>query len=167
MKASQARLDIAVGAFLLLAFATLMALAIASTNGRHNLNAEQITLSARFSNIGELRVRAPVKIGGVTVGEVASVELDRESYEALVRIQVDGTVAIPADSSIGIYTAGLLGDRYLGISPGGDPELLKDGGDILFTQSAVVLEELISKFVFNGNDDKKTGDATQSTTEAR
>lgn len=162
MKASQARLDIAVGAFLLLAFATLMALAVASTNGRHNLNAEQMQLAARFSNIGELRVRAPVKIGGVTIGEVAAVELDRDSYEALVRLKVDKSVVIPADSSIGIYTAGLLGDRYLGISPGGDPEALKDGDEILFTQSAVVLEQLISKFLFNAEDGKHKDDAAKS-----
>ncbi len=167
MKANQARLDIAVGAFLLLAFATLMALAVASTNGRHNLSVEQVQLSARFSNIGELRIRAPVKIGGVTVGEVATVELDRESYEALVRIKVDSTVAIPADSSIGIYTAGLLGDRYLGISPGGDPESLKDGDEILFTQSAVVLEQLISKFLFNGQDDKEADQTPKSETEQK
>lgn len=167
MKASQARLDIAVGAFLLLAFATLMALAVASTNGRHNLSVEQMQLGARFSNIGELRVRAPVKIGGVTIGEVASVELDRDSYEALVRIKVDNTVAIPADSSIGIYTAGLLGDRYLGISPGGDPETLKNGDEILFTQSAVVLEQLISKFLFNGNDGKATDKSDPSAAEQK
>lgn len=167
MKANQARLDIAVGAFLLLAFATLMALAVASTNGRHNLSVEQLQLSARFSNIGELRVRAPVKIGGVTVGEVAAVELDRESYEALVRIKVDTTVAIPADSSIGIYTAGLLGDRYLGISPGGDPEMLKEGDEILFTQSAVVLEELISKFLFNSQDGKQADQTPKSAAEQK
>lgn len=150
MKASQARLDIAVGLFLLLAFATLMVLAFASTNGRMPMGGDYFQVKARFSNIGELRVRAPVKIGGVTIGKVRSVVIDPATYEAIVSLDIQQDIAIPADSSAGIFTAGMLGDRYIGITPGGDTEMLGAGDEIMLTQSAIVLEQLISKFIFGG-----------------
>ncbi|PIV33743.1 MAG: outer membrane lipid asymmetry maintenance protein MlaD [Lysobacterales bacterium CG02_land_8_20_14_3_00_62_12] len=156
MKASQARLDIAVGLFLLLAFATLMVLAFASTNGRMPMSGDYFQVKARFANIGELRLRAPVKIGGVTIGKVSAVVMDPTTYEAIVSLDIQKSVAIPADSSAGIFTAGMLGDRYIGITPGGDTEMLAGGDEVMLTQSAIVLEQLISKFIFGGGrkDDK-------------
>lgn len=160
MSQSKAGLDIAVGAFLLLAFVTLMALAFSSTNGRMpTLDSDSYRITARFANIGELRVRAPVKIGGVRVGEIAAIDLDPKTFEAVVSMDLYRSAGdIPADSSARILTAGLLGDRYIGISPGGDPEPLHAGDELLLTQSAVILEELISKFVFGNADDGKNKD---------
>jgi phospholipid/cholesterol/gamma-HCH transport system substrate-binding protein len=163
MSTSKARLDIAVGLFLLLGFATLMLLAVASTNGRLPMRADDIyQVTARFSNIGELRVRAPVKIGGVSIGEIASVDLDPKTFEAVVTLDIRRSAGeIPSDSSAGIFTAGLLGDRYIGITPGGDVESLAQGDEILLTQSAVVLEQLISKFMFGSADkNEKTEEET-------
>jgi len=167
MSASKSRIDLAVGVFLLLAFATLMVLAISSTNGRLPvIDDNSYQVSARFSNISELRVRAPVKIGGVRVGEIADIQLDPLTFEAVVTLELRRSAGeIPGDSSAGIYTAGLLGDRYVGITPGGDPEPLADGDDMLLTQSAVVLEDLISKFIF-GNADNKKSDANDSSEES-
>lgn len=158
MSTSKTRVDIAVGVFLLLAFVTLMVLAVSSTNGRLPvIDDASYKVSARFSNISELRVRAPVKIGGVRVGEIADIQLDPQTFEAVVTLELRRSAGeIPSDSSAGIYTAGLLGDRYLGITPGGDPEPLGDGDEMLLTQSAVVLEDMISKFIFGNADDKKS-----------
>lgn len=163
MSTSKARLDIAVGLFLALAFATLMVLAVASTNGRLPVGGDDTyPVIARFSNIGELRVRAPVKIGGVSIGEIAKMELDPISFEAVVTLDIRRSAGeIPSDSSAGIFTSGLLGDRYIGITPGGDPEPLAAGDEILLTQSAVVLEQLISKFMF-GSADKSETDKKES-----
>jgi phospholipid/cholesterol/gamma-HCH transport system substrate-binding protein len=168
MSASKTRVDIAVGLFLLLAFATLMALAVSSTNGRLPvIDDAGYRVIARFNNISELRVRAPVKIGGVRVGEIADIQLDPQTFEAVVTLELRRSAGeIPADSSAGIFTAGLLGDRYVGITPGGDPEPLGEGDEMLLTQSAVVLEEMISKFIFGNADDEKSdsNDASEENT---
>lgn len=158
MSTSKNRVDLAVGVFLLLAFATLMVLAISSTNGRLPvLDAASYKVTARFSNISELRVRAPVKIGGVRVGEISDIRLDPKTFEAVVTLELGRSAGdIPADSSASIVTAGLLGDRYVRILPGGDPEPLADGDEMLLTQSAVVIEDLISKFVFGNANNKKS-----------
>lgn len=158
MSTSKNRVDLAVGVFLLLAFATLMVLAISSTNGRLPVvDDASYKVTARFSNISELRVRAPVKIGGVRVGEIADIQLDPKTFEAVVTLELRRSAGeIPADSSAAVYTAGLLGDRYIGITPGGDPEPLTDGDEMLLTQSAVVLEQLISKFIFGNTGDKNS-----------
>ena len=149
-----------VGVFLLLAFATLLVLAFATTNGNLGLGGGSYQLIAKFSNVGDLRSHAPVKIGGVVVGEVAKISLDRKNYSAVVTLALDPTYKnLPADTSAKILTAGLLGERYIGLDPGGDPETLPSGGEIVYTQSAVVLEDLISKFVF-GAGGKKPGAAT-------
>lgn len=166
MSTSKNRVDLAVGVFLLLAFATLMVLAISSTNGRLPvLDAASYKVTARFSNISELRVRAPVKIGGVRVGEISDIQLDPKTFEAVVTLELGRSAGdIPADSSASIVTAGLLGDRYVRILPGGDPEPLADGDELLLTQSAVVIEDLISKFVF-GNADNKQSDSNDNAEE--
>ena len=141
--------ELAVGAFLLLALATLLVLAFATTNGKLNWGHGQYLLIAKFSNVGDLRTHAPVKISGVAVGEVAKITLDQKNYSAVVTLALDPAYKnLPADTNAKILTAGLLGERYIGLDPGGDPETLPSGGEIIYTQSAVVLEDLISKFIF-------------------
>ena len=145
-----------VGAFILMGFACALVLAFASTNSQDRLGGETYGVKARFSNTGELKIGAPVKIAGVKVGEVADVSLDPQTFDALVDLRLAGGTEIPADSSAAIYTSGLLGERYVGLSPGGDPRPLAEGDEILLTQSAVVLEQLIGKYMFGaGGDDKK------------
>ena len=152
-----------VGAFILMGFACALVLAFASTNSQDRLGGETYGVKARFSNTGELKLGAPVKIAGVKVGEVADVKLDPQTFDALVELRLAGGTEIPADTSAAIYTSGLLGERYVGLAPGGDPRPLGDGDEILFTQSAVVLEQLISKYVFDaGGDDKKKPDSTST-----
>lgn len=157
MNASGNRFEIGVGLFLLLGLATLLVLAFASTNGKVGFGASTYEVKARFSNIGELRVRAPVKVGGVAIGEVARIELDPEEFEALVTLKIDSRFdQIPDDSSAGVFTSGLLGERYVGISIGGSPDVLGNGDELLLTQSAVILEQLIGKFIFGGDDATST-----------
>jgi phospholipid/cholesterol/gamma-HCH transport system substrate-binding protein len=157
------RVELAVGAFLLLALATLLVLAFASTNRKFGLGGSAYRLTAKFGNIGELRVHAPVKIGGVIVGQVARIELDPKSYEAVVTLALQPAYKnLPADTTTKILTAGLLGDRYVSLDPGGDPETLPSGGELIYTQNAVVLEDLISRFIFGGGR-KKDDVPTEST----
>jgi len=151
MSASKPRTELAVGLFLLLSFLILLALAFTSTNGRLPFTGQSYDVVAKFSNIGELKLRAPVKIGGVTIGEVGRVELDPVTFDAVVTLRIDRRYdEIPADSAAGVFTSGLLGERYVGISPGGDLDMLADGDEIFLVQSAVVLEDLIAKFIFDG-----------------
>lgn len=155
--------ELAVGTFLLLGLATLLVLAFASTNGKLGFGGARYELIARFSNVGELRKHAPVKIGGVVVGEVANVALDRKNYSAVVTLALDPVYnGLPADTDARILTAGLLGERYVGLDPGGDPETLPSGGEIIYTQSAVVLEELIGKFIFGAGGKKPGAPASDS-----
>lgn len=151
------KIEWSVGAFIVMGFACALVLAFASTNSQDRLGGGGYELRARFANLGELKVRAPVKIAGVKVGEVADVKLDAQAYEAVVTLRLTAAAGeLPADSSAAIYTSGLLGERYIGITPGGDPEVLAPGDEILLTQSAVVLEQLIGKYLFGGAEDKKS-----------
>ena len=145
------RLEFAVGAFLLLALASLLVLAIASTNGKLGLGGDSYPLIARFSTIGQLRASAPVKIGGVVVGQVADIQLDPVKFDSVVTLAIDNQFKdLPADTSAGIFTSGLLGESYVGLAPGGDPETLKAGDEIALTQSAVDLMQLVGKYMFSG-----------------
>ena len=145
------RLEFAVGAFLLLAMASLLVLAIASTNGKFGFGGDSYPLKARFSSIGQLRVAAPVKIGGVTVGKVSEIGLDPVKFDSVVTLAIDGRYKdLPADTSAGIFTSGLLGESFVGLSPGGDIEVLKPGDEIVITQAAVDLMQLVGKYMFSG-----------------
>ncbi len=147
------KLEWSVGAFIVLGFACALVLAFASTNSQDRIGGGSYEVTARFSNLGELKARAPVKIAGVRVGEVASIALDPQSYDAIVTLRLAAAAGeLPADTSAAIYTSGLLGERYIGLSPGGDPEPLGPGDEIMLTQSAVVLEQLIGKYMFGGDD---------------
>src|SRR5258708_34473601 len=106
-------------------------------------------ISAKFENIGGLKVRAPVKSAGVVVGRVGDIRFDNESFEAVVALNIDGRYQFPKDSSAKILTSGLLGEQYIGLSPGGDSVNLKSGDTLKLTQSAAVLENLIGQFLNN------------------
>ncbi|HCH0556881.1 outer membrane lipid asymmetry maintenance protein MlaD [Pseudoxanthomonas sp. X-1] len=158
MAARGPRLEFAVGAFLLLALASLLVLALASTNRSFGFGGGGYDLKARFTNLGQLRVQAPVKIGGVVVGQVANIALDPKTFDSVVTLRIDGQYkALPADTSAGIFTSGLLGENYIGLSPGGDPDVLKAGDEITYTQPAVDLLQLVGKYMFSGGG-KPAGD---------
>ena len=145
------RLEFSVGAFLLLALASLLVLAVASTNQRFGMGGGDYVLKARFSQVGQLRPQAPVKVGGVTIGQVADIQLDPARYDSIVTLSLDGKFKdLPADTSAGIFTSGLLGESYIGLQPGGDPDVLKSGDEIVFTQPAVDLIQLVGKYMFSG-----------------
>ena len=155
------KVELASGVFLMLGVAALIWLATQATNYGQEIGEETYFVSARFSNVAELKDKAPVKIGGVTVGMVESITLDPVTFDAVVQFKIDMRYdEIPADTSAAILTSGVLGDRYIGLEPGGDIEVLQDGDELFITQSAVVLEQLISKFLFNTDGKNKAdGDA--------
>lgn len=107
-------------------------------------------VSANFSNATGVSVGSDVRIGGIKIGVVTATDLDPQTYEAVIRMHVSEDTALPADSSAAIVGSGLLSDKFIQITPGGDEKMLADGGKIEFTQSSVSLEELIGKFVFSG-----------------
>jgi phospholipid/cholesterol/gamma-HCH transport system substrate-binding protein len=144
------KVEVTSGIFLLMGIAALLWLATEATDYGMQLGDETYLVTANFSNVADLKTRAPVKIGGVTVGLVESIRLDPVMFDAVVEMQIDQRFSdIPTDTSASILTSGVLGDRYVGLEPGGAMEALSDGDQILVTQSAVVLENLISKFLFN------------------
>ena len=149
-------LDLWVGIFVAIGLASLLFLALKVGNLSGSNMGETYRLEARFDNIGGLKVRAPVKSAGVVVGRVADVRFDPESYLAIVGMNVDGRFRFRRDTFATINTSGLLGEQYIGFEVGGDMEMLKAGDAIKKTQSAVVLEKLISQFMFNkAAEDKK------------
>ncbi|MQP75112.1 outer membrane lipid asymmetry maintenance protein MlaD [Stenotrophomonas sp. MYb238] len=158
------RLEFSVGAFLLLALASLLVLAVASTNQRFGVGGGDYVLKARFSQIGQLRKQAPVKVGGVTIGQVADIQLDPVKYDSIVTLALDGKFKdLPADTSAGIFTSGLLGESYIGLQPGGDPDVLKSGDEIAFTQPAVDLIQLVGKYMFSGGGNNNASESAPGT----
>ena len=138
-----------VGLFVLLGLIAVVFLALKAANLASFNTGPSYSLSAKFDNIGGLKVRAPVKSAGVTVGRVKSIVLDPQSYQGLVTVEIDSRIRFPADTSAKILTAGLLGDQYIGLEPGGSDKNLDSGDQIKMTQSAVVLETLIGQFLYN------------------
>lgn len=157
------RLEFAVGAFLLLALASLLVLAFASTNRQFGGGGDTYPLTARFSTLGQLRLQAPVRIGGVAVGRVAKIDLDPKRFDAVVTLDIDRRYQLPADTSAGIFTSGLLGESYIGLQPGGDPKNLKSGEEIAYTQPAVDLIQLAGKYMFGGGSASAPADANSAT----
>lgn len=144
------KVEIASGIFLLLGVAALVWLALRATDYGQEIGDETYTISARFANIGDLRDRAPVKIGGVTVGMVRDVQLDPVTFEAVVFMNIASRFdEIPTDTGASVLTSGVLGDRYVGLEPGGAPDYLAEGDELFVTQSALVLEQIIGKYLFN------------------
>jgi phospholipid/cholesterol/gamma-HCH transport system substrate-binding protein len=151
--------EVLVGVFVLLGMAGLVFLALKAANLGSFSGGDTYKLSARFDNIGGLKVRAPVRSAGVTVGRVTGITLDRKTYMGVVSLELDRDVQFPKDSSARILTSGLLGDQYVGLEPGADEKNLQPGDTITQTQSAVVLESLISQFLFSKASDSGTPSA--------
>jgi phospholipid/cholesterol/gamma-HCH transport system substrate-binding protein len=142
-------IDVWVGLFVLLGALALFFLAMKAGNLSAFSFEETYAINARFDNIGGLKPRAPVKSAGVVVGRVADIRFDDQSFLAIVTLTVDKRYQFPKDSSAKILTSGLLGEQYIGLEAGGDPENLAAGDRITMTQSAMVLENLISQFLFS------------------
>lgn len=142
--------EIAVGAFIALGIAALVMLAMKVGNLTTFGEDSGYQVNARFDNIGGLKVRSPVKMAGVVVGRVGAITYDDETYEAVAELMIFDTFRrIPADTTANIYTAGLLGEQYVSLEPGGDDTYLADGDEISLTQSAVVLEQVIGQFLYS------------------
>lgn len=142
-------LEIGVGLFLLAGLLALLLLAL-RVSGLTVASSDTYKVYAHFENIAGLTVRARVTMAGVTIGKVTAIDLDRDTYTGRVTLLLDNSVDnLPTDSTASILTAGLLGEKYIGISVGGDEEVLVDGSTIYDTQSSLVLEDLIGKFLLN------------------
>ena len=142
-------LDLWVGIFVAAGVAALIGLAMKVGNLTSNQIGETYTVTAAFENIGGLKNRAPVKSAGVVVGRVDSIQFDNETFEAQVTLKLDKHYNFPKDTFANIYTSGLLGEQYVGLDAGGDEVTLKNGDKIAHTQDAVVLEKMISQFLYN------------------
>ena len=151
-----------VGFFVLLGIVALVFLALRAANLSGFSTEDTYTLNAKFDNIGGLKVRSPVRSAGVTIGRVVAISFDPKSFQGLVKLDIQKSYLFPADSSARILTSGLLGDQYVGLEPGGDNKNYAPGDTITQTQSAVVLESLISQFLFNKAADSGSSAAPSS-----
>ena len=155
---SKKGIETLVGLFVLLGMAGLVFLSLKAANLASFGQRDSYTVSARFDNVGALKPRAPVRSAGVTVGRVTSVSLDGRTYQGVVTMEIDREMQFPRDTSAKILTSGLLGDQYVGLEPGAEEKPLAPGDTIKMTQSAVVLENLISQFLFNKAAEPAGGD---------
>jgi len=142
-------IDIWVGIFVAIGLLAALFLALKVGNMNAVSFAPTYTISARFDNIGGLKPRAPVKSAGVVVGRISSISFDDKTYQATVSMTIEDAYQFPVDSSAKILTSGLLGEQYIGLEAGGSDTMLVSGGKLTQTQSAIVLENLISQFLYN------------------
>ncbi len=151
-------LETLMGAIVLIVAGTFLAIAYQSSQMR--VSNDGYHVDAHFSNASGIALGSDIRIGGIKVGVVSNLSLDPKTYDAVVSMQIRKDAAVPADSSASIVSSGLLGEKYIQLTPGGDDKMLADGGKIEFTQSAINLEEMIGKFMFSGGgvDDKNKGD---------
>lgn len=147
----KAILEFWVGLFVLLGFAALGILAFRVASGGDSFGASSATYTvyAQFDDIGSLKVQAPIKSAGVLVGRVSDIQLDPQTFQAKVSMQIEQKYAYSVDANAAILTSGLLGEQYIGLTQGGEEEKLKNGDTLSMTTSALVLENLIGKFVSN------------------
>ena len=161
---SQRKIDTFVGLFLLAAILALLVLAFKVSGLTSFFKAKSYTVTAQFDDIGQLKVRAPIKVGGVLIGEVSSISLDPVTFKALVKLQIENKFnQIPDDSSASILTSGLLGDNYIAINPMYSQTFFKNGGEIQDTTSAMILEKLIGQLIYklgNPSDNASTSKTT-------
>lgn len=153
--AKRRNIELTVGTFVALGLVALFFLAMQVSNLSLSASSEGYLVQARFANVGSLKVRAPVTMAGVRIGRVESIRFDKDTYEAVVSLRIDPAIdSIPDDTFANIFTSGLLGEQYIGLEPGGSAEHLRDGDEIVNTQSALVLEQMIGQFLF-----KKAGES--------
>ncbi len=145
-------IEFGTGVFMLLGIGALLFLTTQTANIDSYGSGDGYEVTARFNHVGTLKVRAPVSISGVTVGRVKAIDFDSDRLEAVVTLKIDSEFKqIPDDSDASVLTAGLLGGQYIGIEPGGSETFLDDQSELEFTQSALILEELVGKYLFGGN----------------
>jgi phospholipid/cholesterol/gamma-HCH transport system substrate-binding protein len=148
--------ELGTGLFVLLGLAALFFLTTQTTGTDTFAGKDTFTVKARFDNVGSLKNRAPVAMSGVTIGRVTAIRFDPDRLNAEVTFVIDRKYEqIPEDSDASILTAGLLGSQYIGLQAGGSDQFLKEGSEIQFTQSAIVIENLISKYLFNSSNAEK------------
>jgi len=144
--------ELGTGLFVLLGIGALFFLTTQTTGFNNFAGPDTYEVQARFENVGSLKPRAPVSMAGVTIGRVTKVEFDSDSLEAVVTFILESQYdRIPDDSDATILTAGLMGSQYMALQAGGSETYLEDGSEVLFTQSAVVLENLIGKYLFSSD----------------
>lgn len=162
----QRLIETLVGLFMLFALMALSVLAFKVSGLTSLFPPQTYSVMAEFEDIGGLKVRSPVKIGGVQIGEVSAITLDKESFKAVVEMNIYKKFSdIPDDSSAGIYTSGLLGDNYIAITPMYNTTFLHDGSQLQDTNSAMVLEKLIGQFIYKlGGDNNKAADEAETKT---
>jgi len=143
-------IEILVGAFVVMAVVAMVMLSLKVSNlASYGDGDEGYEISAQFENIGGLKERSPVSAGGVRVGKVAAISYNNKEFTAVVTMQIDSDYQFPVDTAASILTAGLLGEQYIGLDPGGEEENLADGAEIDITQSALVLEQVIGQFLYS------------------
>ncbi|MGR9044761.1 MAG: outer membrane lipid asymmetry maintenance protein MlaD [Gammaproteobacteria bacterium] len=141
--------DTLVGLFVASGIVGLFFLALQVSNLSSFAAEDTYQITARFSNSGGLKVKSPVSVAGVRIGRVGAIHLDPQTFESIVEMNIDTKFkTLPDDTSATIYTAGLLGEQYVNLDPGGSEDILKNGSQIEITQSAIVLEEVIGKYLF-------------------
>jgi phospholipid/cholesterol/gamma-HCH transport system substrate-binding protein len=159
-------IDLWVGIFVMLGVTALLGLAMKVGNLTTSNIGDTYTVTANFENIGGLKPRAAVKSAGVVVGRVADIKFDTATYQAVVSLSLDTRYHFPKDTFANIYTAGLLGEQYIGLEAGGDDKYLVNGDKITQTQDAVVLEKMISQFLYNKASESKDDKETKGTSSA-
>ncbi len=148
-------LEVGVGLFVVLGVAALFVLAMKMSNFNTLSSGGGYTVVARFEEIGGLKVQSPINAGGVRVGRVTAIDYDEKRYQARVTMRIDGRYRrFPADTTASIYTSGLLGEKYIGLEPGGEEDYLKDGDEVRLTQSALVMERVLGQFLFDKASEK-------------
>lgn len=152
-------IETVVGVFIAIGLAALLMLSMKVSNLSSLASEDGYVIKARFLNIGGLKVRSPVKMAGVVIGRVTDIYIDEKTYEAVAELTIDDDFNnIPEDTSANIYTAGLLGEQYISLAPGGEETYLEAGGVIKLTSDAVVLEQLIGQFLYSKAAGENEGD---------
>lgn len=154
----RAAMDLWVGLFVIAGIGALLLLAFKVGNLGTYSAGDSYIVKGNFENIGGLKIRAPVKSAGVVVGRVKDIQFSTQTYDALVTLSIDGRYKFPKDTFASILTSGLIGEQYIGLSAGGDEAMLKDGDKIMKTNSAMVLEEMIGRFLFDKASENKSSD---------
>ncbi|ORU91997.1 MAG: outer membrane lipid asymmetry maintenance protein MlaD [Cycloclasticus sp. symbiont of Bathymodiolus heckerae] len=149
-------IEILVGFFVALGFVAMFFLSMEVSNLSSVNGDDGYDITASFENVGSLKVRAPVAMAGVNVGRVTAINFDPETFEAVVTMSIEARYnQLPSDSNASILTAGLLGEQYVGLEPGGEEEVLEEGSELELTQSALVLEQIIGQFLFSSESEEE------------